>query len=524
MDWTQRRTAPIVSTFIGGMGHEVRTGSGNDILHPADWEVVSLGLLVGLYVLAFVVLGEPAYDYVNFIGEVAFGGVLVAGAVRAVGIDPVAMWTGLFWIRVASAVYFGFGSAMEAFFNEYTRQYVESYYWAFPADLMRVNFICALGMFIFLGSLYILGKLFPYVSPEEIDRKSDPVLWLFGIVFSIIGYSVKYFIILPDMFGLYGNGAPPGLLFSLTYLSVAGLFMLTLWCAKYSIKLIFIPTALLCADMATGTLLLSKGAVLFPLIVYILGLCRYSASYGRLGVAAVTVVLVFNTLVPAVQYGRAELEKRHGYIDSGDLEERLEILSTYLTSGARADSAAAELSPLARFYYAGAMTAAVAQYEAGRPGKTLADAYTILIPRAIWPNKPVYDVGAQFNLSVVGDANSSTWMGIFAESFWNLGWIGIPIVMIPLAIAYGVLGRMVIVILKESKWLHFPVALFGVWMGMGVDSGIIQTQFALFVGCMIIYFFANLIESPLLKLLGIASGPSAASAPPPLWTGDRIPG
>jgi len=210
------------------------------------------------------------------------------------------------------------------------------------------------------------------------------------------------------------------------------------------------------------------------------------------------------------------LEKRHGYIDSGDLEERLEILSTYFTSAVSEDSTVGELSPLARFYYAGAMTAAAAQYEAGRPGRTLADAYTILIPRAIWPNKPVYDVGAQFNLSVVGDANSSTWMGIFVEAFWNLGWIGIPIVMIPLAIAYGMLGRMVIVILKESKWLHFPVALFGVWMGMGVDSGIVQTQFALFFGCLIIYFLANLVESPLLKLLGISSRPSAVP-PPPQW-------
>jgi hypothetical protein len=493
------------------LGCGVRTDSGHDILHPSRWEVVGLGLLVGFYSLIFVVFGEAAYGYANFIGEAAFGGVLVAGAVRAVGIDPVAMWTGLFWIRLASAVYFGFGSAMKIFFNEYTTEFVDLYYWASPSDLLRVNFICAVGMFFFMGSLYAIGKLFPFATPFEIDRKSDPLLWLCGITFCVIGYSIRYMIILPNMFGLYGSVAASGILSNLTYLAVAGLFTLTLWCSKYSLRLILIPTALLCADMVTGTLLLSKGAVLFPLIVYILGLCRYRASFRRLAMATLTVVLVFNTLVPAVQFGRAELERRHGYIDSGDLEERLEILSTYFSFGAQADSPAGELSPLARFYYANAMAAAAAQYESGRPGRTLADAYTILIPRAIWPSKPVYDVGAQFNLSVVGDPNSSAWMGIFVEAFWNLGWIGLPSVMIPLAIAYAVLGRMVIVILKESKWLHFPVALFNVWMGMRVDADIVETQFVLFVGCIVMYWLANPVESLLFKLLRPPLGPGAIS-------------
>ncbi len=472
-----------------------------DILRPAGWEIGGLVALLLFYAVMNITLGEPADEAANFIGAVWFGGILVAGAVRAVRIDPVAMWTGVFWFRLASAVYFGFGSAGKVFFNEYTTQLVDSYYWASPTDLFKVNVLCALSLFLFLTGLYVIGVFLPFKTPKETEQSEDTLLWFCGLVFCIIGYSIKYMLVVSAAFNLYGGGPSSGAFASLTYLAVAGLFLLTLWCSKYAITYLVLPTLLLSADILTGALQMNKGEVIFPLIVYSLGLCRYRASVRRLAAAAAAVLLMFVTLVPAVQFGRAELERRYGSIDAGDLNERFEILSQYVQRGGTGDSATSEMNSFARLYYANATVAAVNQFDAGQPGNSLADAYTIFIPRALWPDKPSFDVGARFNLSVVGDANSSSWMGIFAEAYWNLGWIGVPLVMIPLAGAYHLLGRMAIGIQKQSKWFHFPVALLNVLMGMRVDAEIVETQLALFVMCMIIYYFASTVETPLRSLL-----------------------
>ena len=504
--WTPTYAANINARH--GVGSRLRVGhfGGKDFLHPAGWEVAGLGLLVLFYAVVYVTVGEPAYDFANFAGEVGFSALLIAGAVRAVGIDPIALWLGVFWLRVASAVYFGTGSILKIFFNEYTTLFVDSYYYVSPAALFQVNWICALSIFIFLVSLFAMKWIFPFTSPSEEKNSSDPLLFVMGVLFATAGYAVKYLFVLPNMFGLYGDPTPSGIASAMTYLAVAGLFLITLWSTQFALRFIFIPTLLLCADIVTGALLLSKGAVVFPLIVYILGICRYRANFARLSAAAVTVILIFNTLVPAVQFGRAELGRRYGYIDAGDLSERSAILLRYFTEETPVGSPVSQLSPLARFYYANAMAAAAAQHDAGRPGTTLGDIWTILVPRAIWPEKPIFNVGSQFNLSVVGDPNSSTWMGVYAEAYWNLGWFGLPIVMIPLAIGYAIMGRWTILILKQSKWLHFPVALFNVWAGMRVDADIVLTQFVIFVGCCIIYLVANILETPLLRLLGIGSG------------------
>ena len=140
------------------------------------------------------------------------------------------------------------------------------------------------------------------------------------------------------------------------------------------------------------------------------------------------------------------------------------------------------------------MAAAIVQYDSGQNGESLRDIFTVLIPRFLWPNKPVYNVGARFNLAVADNPESASWMGAYVEAYWNLGWFGLPLVMVPLALAYWALGRLTIVILKEAKWLHFPVAFLAAYTGMRIDSDIVTTQVTSILICFVLHYGAGILD------------------------------
>ena len=267
-----------------------------------------------------------------------------------------------------------------------------------------------------------------------------------------------------------------------------------------------VPAILLIADVLTGTLQFSKGQAILPAIVFILGLLRYRATRTRLVVAAIPILLMFQVLVPTIQYGRAELQAQYGNIDSGSLSDRLDILSRYAFGNTGASQFAQTNSALERFYYAPTMAAAVVQYDSGQYGESLLDVFTVFIPRFIWPNKPVYNVGARFNLAVANSIESASWMGIYTEAYWNLGWLGLPVIMIPLALAYWALGRLAIIILKQAKWLHFPVAFLAAYSGMRIDGDIVSTQVVSIFLCFALHYGATIMDKWLSALFSTSGG------------------
>ena len=107
-----------------------------DVLAPSLPEIISLGFLVAFYLLSSEVLTEAGFFLVNSIGAVWFVLTLAYGAWRMTLADPIALWTGLFWIRISSAIYFGIGSLTQFFFNDTTLASAQAYYWVNPDILL----------------------------------------------------------------------------------------------------------------------------------------------------------------------------------------------------------------------------------------------------------------------------------------------------------------------------------------------------------------------------------------------------
>src|SRR6185437_16813150 len=98
---------------------------------------------------------------------------------------------------------------------------------------------------------------------------------------------------------------------------------------------------------------------------------------------------------------------------------------SYLDGGREA-TVLTRQSGLSRLSYVNIDAFVVDRYDSGVPGDTFHNAGAVVIPRVLWPNKPIItQLGSDLNLRVFGQEGSSLGIGHFAEAYWNFGWWGI---------------------------------------------------------------------------------------------------
>jgi hypothetical protein len=64
--------------------------------------------------------------------------------------------------------------------------------------------------------------------------------------------------------------------------------------------------------------------------------------------------------------------------------------------------------------------------------------------------------------------------GFFAEAYWNYGWLGIVILMIPLGAVLGLMTRYTEWVFREGRWIYFPVVLLGLKVGFRADGSLVS--------------------------------------------------
>jgi hypothetical protein len=490
-----------------------------DSLIPSSWEVAAIAALAGLYFFADNAFGENSYEIVSFAGPLWLTVALGVGATRMVLADPIAMWTGIFWFRISTAVYFGVGSIIHNYMNDYTMMEIWTFFYAEKEHIAKFNMITAVSVLFVLGTAAILGRIFPARRHSNSPIAADGrLLFVTGLSFALCGYPVKYLITFPQSMGAFGDIVVPGALGMFEYFAPIALFLLTLWSVRFAPAWLPVMASVLILDMAAGLLRFNKSDVLLPLLMFILALLHNKTSLLRVAVAAIAVIAVYHTIEPIVGYGRQELSIRYGSIRTASFDERLEILTKYWNDGSIARTGEEFQGALARIAYVHSAAPAIALYDRGAPGQSLLDAYIVLIPRVIWPDKPIFDHGARYTQLVNGSDTSSTWMGYFAEAYWNLGWPGIPLLMIPLGAIFFAFGRYAQFVLQEGKWLHFPGVFLGMFLGIRVDGSLVTEVFVTSILAIAFHFTANAGTSVFHRVFLNRAGTSRSSA----HTGEQI--
>lgn len=467
-----------------------------DRLVPPAWEIAAL-FAVAAFLLAGEALGGPeAHASLNISAPAAIMCILGMGAFQLAWRRENAIWTSLFWLRVSTAIYFGFGSMVPELVNYSSRLYIDVLYRAMPHEVFKLNLIVTTSVALALLAARTLLLFWPPMQARSRATDGKSKLFVLGVIFAIIGYSVRFLIIIPATIGYFNSEIVAGAVFSLGILAPVSLFMLATYAIRHRPGLLPVPAALLAMDLLTGLALFNKSHALISVMMFSFGWLSHRVTLTRGLAAAAAVAAVFHWLPPVVDFGRIEIVKRHGLHSFVGLAERFEIIQDF--SRLTEDDPFEEKvqSSLLRLSYVNAACLAINWHDSGSPGPSLDHILAVFIPRILWPNKPdITGIGVEFSIKASGNPNSSTSPGIFADVYWAMGWTGVIPLMLLVGLLFALTSRYALWVLDNGKWEFFPVVLTAMRMGFRVDG----------------YYVAD-ISGPIIFLIamhvcGLALGP-----------------
>lgn len=133
-------------------------------------------------------------------------------------------------------------------------------------------------------------------------------------------------------------------------------------------------------------------------------------------------------------------------------------------------------STLARFSPTQFSSHFIASYDNNFPGDSLDHAFIVLVPRIIWPDKPIINPGKQFDAAWRDvDIFSSLAIGFPAEAYWNDGWAGVVAVSVYIGLMLGWFSRKWF-LFRRDGWVHggvFVMSPLLVKSAIWVESNIV---------------------------------------------------
>jgi len=436
-------------------------------------ELILLFALLAGYLMASITFSADEHYSANVIGPLGLMSIMLLGAWWHLQRQPLAIWQPIFWFRVAVAAYYGMGNLAPYIANDTTMLFIRAMYDFSEDEAFKVGMINVACSLCVLGTAWMIPAPSPAVSATAPPLKSNQsargaTTMLFAAAFLIAGGLVRYFVVLPSTLGLIDT--IPGLIMPLAKSYIVGLFLLILVALRGNRTAMAFAAVLVPLDLAIGLLTFAKTEVLLTLIFCYLAFLHHRLTLQRILIGIVLIVGVYSQLDPVIHYGRNEIYRR--YAERGaPLRVRLEILEAY-TGDLGADAELSERqSFLSRLSYTNAASMVTTWHDIGRPGDSLKNAFIVLIPRAIWPEKPeITAIGKELYLAASSDEGSSISPGLFAESYWNFGWAGIPLLMPVYGLFLVLLSRSALRAMKVENWLYLPAVLLGIQIGARVDG------------------------------------------------------
>ena len=449
-----------------------------DALRPSTLEISSLVVLLA-YFAAVQAWGNFApFDLPNAIGPLLLTAILLSADIGMLKQNPACLWTPLFWMRVSVAVYFGLGTAAYSTMNWYTQIYVQNFHLLTQAHFDTFNLVTCTGTLVVL----LTARLASYVVPQTLLRRRASFQGdiLFFAVLAITGttYLLKYAVVYPLRFAAMDVEYNSTLLGVVVLASNAGLFLLLTWCYRVHPSAIMFCLALLAGDVIVGLVSFNKSEALLPLIILALTSISHRPSLRRLVAFAFVIGVLYALLQSFAGYGRTIVEQRYGNITVGSFSERAQIALDYVRGDRTQGSDADDLQGVpARLGYVHVAAPAIDRVQSGIYGFSFDVLPIVLIPRILWSEKPILDLGAQYTQMVNGSRSSSNWMGVFLEAYWNMGCLGLLVAVVPYALAIFLISRYAVWVIETDRWLHMPAVLVGLFIGMRVDGGLVMEAF-----------------------------------------------
>ncbi len=450
-----------------------------------------LAFLFAIYQISYQFGDENIQSWVNKIFPMVFLFSLFFSAYILIKEQPPMIFSPLFWFFVACALYFGFGPLTYHYGHPISIWFMEQYYYVSESDLLRTNLLNTLGVGIVIIGFMIGSKFFKSPYPRAITLPDFTSLKKIVITFLLIGLPIKYLLYLPYVFGLT-DFILPGSIMQLQILVSLSTIPMILMIEKGAKRWFPLLILLIGSELLTSLLEFGKLSLIIALMLPMLGLFIARRKIYILFISLILLVGMYYFIYPIANYGRSELTKIHGIFSRGSLQERYEIVKNYLFegSGRHHGSLPGHQFWWTRLCYANAQTFAMTRYDSGLIGTTFSSAIYTVIPRFLWKDKPVISaVGNEFNYLVTRNPDSASAPGVFAEAYWNGGWILVIFTCLYLGFLFAGFTKYSLTKIVTNKFYLLPVMLIGIKMGIRPDGWFVVE----YVGSVMVAIFLHLV-------------------------------
>ena len=478
------------------------------LIEPNWWELPAILALTALLATAEI-QDWRAEDILNIVAPAWLSLALGASALKMGTTDSRAIWTPLFWFRVATLIYFGLGSIASVTMNSASIIYLQSTYFYLPADVQRVNLNAAAGVACILSGNLIYERLFVPPRASGAARRAPRApgdAARIGVALLLIGLAINYFIMIPNAMGLI-DFVIPGVVTSLAMCEHVGFALLAIWAFATSTPAVLAVAALVALESLVGLLMLNKTSTLLPWIAFVIGALSYKFTIPRLATAGLLISFAFGILQPLVAYGRYEVFNNSA--NKGmemSLSQNLVYLRAYFDNKQEKDPEAIQES-LVRVSFVNIAAFVMSQYDHGLPGDSLRDTLYSFIPRFLWPEKPLVLVAGELATLASGEVGNAISPGYFAEAYWNFGWIGLPLLLIPVGFYFNIATHFAARVIEREDWLYLPLLFLSLKIGLQIDVfyiGFVGTVGQIFALYLMVKFGRQFLRS--LGIAGSAEG------------------
>lgn len=378
--------------------------------------------------------------------------------------------TGFF---VSCAIYHGIGTLLYSVGSAVGMSEATMFFSVNPEEMLRVQLLNSTCItFVIVGYL-ILNRIFGSFLRRSDESRTKSYAGVGTLMYGIgvAALYVKYRVALPWELKLVAT-PPAGVLVGLGVLSYGTDFYIWNRVGRNKSGLV-LPLVFTLLDMGYGLASLYKASLLLPVIAGLLG---YHASrpmklktWGKLFVAGILVLMVIQPINTYLRFRRSRLETVTMSSAIEDIKMALdpEAISELIhlrNEGVSKDTA------WSRTAYFGFQAQCMRLWDEGKPGSSYAYIKEMLIPRWIWPDKPIVNPGVDFAINHVGVDNVSLGVTLFGEAFFNLGWFGVVLLGIWLPFFFIAFEFPVSRVLSGSNPEWAAILFAGVYIGIRVDD------------------------------------------------------
>lgn len=418
---------------------------------------------------------------------------------------PASIWTPAVMFPSGLALFFGFGSLSTFLASDETISLLLLGNYSITAEeQVRTNLLTFIGISFSLFSMVTILRFRLIVNAKNLSKQRLPIP-VVASFFLIFGFVLKYVFIVPNDFGLT-NYTIPGTLKSLTMLIDLGFALVAYLAAQGGKRWAFILVIGLPLHVGFCILEFSKMNVIFALLLPVAGAYLAHGRLRKTIIPTAIAIVAFVWLQDFNTAGRLTIFNSSGSIMEATYSERLTIARGILENEISLKDAAS-LSVVEaqvwwlRLNYSGAQLRGMELFEAGMAGEWSLSLLQALIPRFLWPSKPMMNAqGREFNRIVSGNEEASAQVGItvFADGYWQLGWPGLVLFSVLMGCILGYVARICYWIVLSRDLIYLPVVFLGMRMALLGPTGVLQKAF---IGAFPILLGYILLISLLLRFL-----------------------